>query len=82
MPVFLVGKIRLRLDPAFLRQLRFHQVVLDDEISHGFEGCLLVKLAEFVEPHQVKGVEQLAADGIGGVVTVGELVIVYDYTGA
>ena len=77
---------------AFLQQFHPDVLVRRGELQHGFHrrqlavGCvsggLLVPVAEQMNPDQVKGVEQLTAGGIGGVVAVKKgIIVVHDGAG-
>ena len=91
LPVFIRGKILLRLFDALLCQRLLHPVILHGELAHGLVGgqlggggicsSLIIQIAELVNADEVECVQQLPTGGIGGVVTVGEFAIIKNHTG-
>ena len=87
----LVGELLVCLGFALLGKHRFDLLVLEGKIRHGLEGrqlagcsiwgTLIVQVTEAVQAHQVKSVQQPAADRVCGMVAVCELAVVDDNTG-
>ena len=87
----LVGEFFACLGFALLGKDRFDFLVLEGKIRHclegrqlagcGIRGALIVQVTETVQAHQVKSVQQPAADRVCGMVTVCELAVVDDNTG-
>ena len=67
--------------PAFTVKGQFYGILLKGQITHLFVGLLGIVVAEKMDAHQVKGVQQLFTCGVGGVMGIHELVVVNHHTG-
>ncbi len=82
----------LCLLPALVQQQRGHRAVPGGQLTHGRVGgqsdsrrprrCLVVLVPELVDAHQIKGVHQPAAAGVGSVVGIQKFPVVIQHRAA
>ncbi len=73
-------EITYRLRLPFFCKLQLHFFILHSDRRHRFETCFLVKICKFVNPDKVESIQQPAASRVSGMVGVGELTIINNYT--
>ena len=87
----LVGELLVCLGFALLGKHCLDLLVLEGEVRHclkgrqltgcGIRGAVIVQVTETMQTHQVKSVQQPAADRVGGMMAVCELAVVDDDAG-
>ena len=76
-----LGEVLPGAFPPLLKRQGQDFLVVRCELQHIVEGFLGVLVVKQMYPHQVKGVQELAVGGVGGVVAVHEPVIIDHHAG-
>ncbi|MPM47994.1 hypothetical protein SDC9_94715 [bioreactor metagenome] len=80
LPIVLIGEVGICLFHAFLRKLCLDLIILQGQLTHLLEGLLFIVITIKVDSDKVKGIEQLATSGVGGMVAVNKYIVINHHT--